>query len=223
VYRGNSRQIPSITGQVVPEAVFCRADYEREIFQRMYDDIAPWDPAGVLQHEWLNARGAIARFDRSTIEIRVLDLQECPQADLAVCAAIITVLQEIVAERWFSLAEQQAWATEPLAEIFLAAARDGDEAMIQDERYLRALGFAGAAPCTAGRLWRHLLTHAAEVLGAAAEPWRAAWDTIGSQGPLARRILRALDAQSGDRQQRLAAVYRRLTECLDRDELFRVN
>ena len=52
----------------------------------MYDDIAPLDPDAVLQHEWLNARGAIARFDRNTIELRVLDVQECPRADLAICA-----------------------------------------------------------------------------------------------------------------------------------------
>jgi hypothetical protein len=32
----------------------------------------------VLRHEWVNARGAIARFDRSAIEIRVLDVAECP-------------------------------------------------------------------------------------------------------------------------------------------------
>jgi gamma-glutamyl:cysteine ligase YbdK (ATP-grasp superfamily) len=220
VYRGNSRRIPSITGDVVPEAVFSRGAYEQQIFDRIYADIAPWDPEGILQHEWLNARGAIARFDRSTIEIRVLDLQECPRADLAVCAAIITVLRELVAERWCSLQQQQAWPTEPLAELLVAAARDGDEAVIDDVHYLRALGFADPAPCTAGQLWRHLLGHAASVLGPAAEPWREAWDAIGSDGPLARRILRALAAEHGSDRQRLESVYRRLCECLTRDELF---
>ncbi|HAL85576.1 MAG TPA: hypothetical protein DCM31_01010, partial [Deferribacteraceae bacterium] len=37
----------------------------------MYRDIAPYDPECILQEEWLNSRGAIARFDRKAIEIRL--------------------------------------------------------------------------------------------------------------------------------------------------------
>ena len=39
----------------------------------MYRQIAPLDPDHVVQYEWLNSRGAIARFDRNAIEIRVID------------------------------------------------------------------------------------------------------------------------------------------------------
>ena len=46
------------------------AAYERDILQRIYSDLEPLDPEGVLRHEWVNARGAIARFDRGTVEIR---------------------------------------------------------------------------------------------------------------------------------------------------------
>lgn len=219
VYRGNSRRIPAITGLVVPEPVFSRRAYEQEVLEPMYLGIAPLDPDRVLQHEWLNARGAIARFDRNTIEIRVLDLQECPQADLAVVAAIVAVLQELVAERWTSLADQQAWPTEPLAELLLATSRQGDDAPIEHERYLRAFGFQESA-CTAGQLWRHLLAHVTEVLGAGAEVWQDAWQVFATRGPLARRILRAMDRETGDERVRLEAVYRRLCGCLDRNELF---
>jgi len=90
-YRSNSQRIPSITGAVIPEPVFTRKDYQQRILERMYADIAPHDPAGILQHEWLNSRGAITRFDRNTIEIRVLDVQECPLADVAICAAAAAV------------------------------------------------------------------------------------------------------------------------------------
>src|SRR5690606_30349750 len=61
VYRSNAARIPSVSGQVIPEPVYTRSDYDREILQRMYRDVAPFDPDGTLQHEWLNARGAIAR------------------------------------------------------------------------------------------------------------------------------------------------------------------
>ncbi len=85
VYRTNAKRIPSIIGRVIPEPVYTHADYDEKIFQPMYQDIAPKDPEGLLQHEFLNSRGAIARFERNAIEIRVLDVQECPQADVAIC------------------------------------------------------------------------------------------------------------------------------------------
>ena len=53
-------------------------------------------PKAMLQDEWLNSRGAVARFEPgNTIEIRVLDVQECPQADVAICALIADVLERL--------------------------------------------------------------------------------------------------------------------------------
>ena len=46
VYRNNSRRMPSITGEIIPEPVFTRSEYDRKIFQPMYQDIAPLDPDG---------------------------------------------------------------------------------------------------------------------------------------------------------------------------------
>ncbi len=95
-YRKNSKRIPSITGSVVPEVCLSFKDYEEKIFQRIYADIAPHDPGGILQYEWLNARGAITRFQRYTIEVRLIDVQECPKADLAIAYAVTSVIQALV-------------------------------------------------------------------------------------------------------------------------------
>ena len=84
VYRTNTQRIPSVAGRIIPEQAFDRAAYTRIIFDPMYAQIAPHDPSGVLRDEFLNARGAIARFSRGAIEIRVIDVQECPAADLAI-------------------------------------------------------------------------------------------------------------------------------------------
>ena len=92
-YRHNSQRVPSLTGQVVPEVVFNCADYEQHIFQVMYRDIAPFDTDKILCHEWLNSRGAIARFDRHAIEIRVLDVQDVPAVDIAICEVIVAVFE----------------------------------------------------------------------------------------------------------------------------------
>jgi gamma-glutamyl:cysteine ligase YbdK (ATP-grasp superfamily) len=110
VYTHNADRMPSIAGLVVPETVRSQADYEARILQPMYDDIAALDPDHVLRYEWLNSRGAIARFDRDAIEIRVIDTQEHPGADLAVATAVVDVTRRLYANG--DLGAQQEIATE---------------------------------------------------------------------------------------------------------------
>ncbi|MBX3413188.1 MAG: glutamate--cysteine ligase [Pirellulales bacterium] len=224
VYRTNSRRIPSITGHVVPEAVFTQRDYEEKILERIYRDIAPLDPDETLQDEWLNARGAIARFCRGTIEIRVLDVQECPKADLAIATATVAVLKALVEERWSDLASQQKAPTEPLAEILQATTIAADQAVIENEEYLQLFSYPGKR-ATARELWAHLIESLPELSGSNARPeTRKALEVIQKEGPLARRILRALGVsnlhQSSEfSTHQLAEVYARLCDSLTRNEL----
>jgi len=216
VYRTNSRVIPAAAGLVIPEPVFTRADYERVVFGEIYRQYAPHDPDGVLRHEWANSRGAIARFMRDTIEIRVLDVQECPKADLAICGGITAVLRALVAGQFASLEELRGWQVHPLHEILLTVIRDGERARISDDAYLSMLGWR-AGPCTAGELWAHLL----EAAGAGDRSnawWRPAMDLILSRGPLARRITAALGENPDGA--RIQAVYRQLAECVKANQQF---
>ena len=73
-YRHNQEKIPSITGKVIPEAIFTEADYNEKIFEVVKRDIAPYDTDHLLNHFFLNSRGAIARFDRGAVEIRLVDI-----------------------------------------------------------------------------------------------------------------------------------------------------
>jgi glutamate---cysteine ligase / carboxylate-amine ligase len=218
VYRTNAARIPSVTGLVVPEPVFTRADYETTIFQRLYRDIAPHDPEGILQHEWLNARGAITRFDRNTIEIRVLDVQECPQADLAICAAITGVLQLLVSERLSPLAEQQAMPTEGLHAILMDVVREGERAEIVAPEYLRLLGMPAGGSARVRDVWKHLLPLAGEGMPSLRDEFAPALKVILEKGPLARRLLRALGEEPSKR--RLEGVYRGLCDCLAAGRMF---
>ncbi len=211
VYRTNCRRIPSITGDVIPEAVFTAEAYAR-LLDRLYADIAPHDPDAVLREEWLNARGAIARFDRGAIEIRVLDTQEHPGADLAIAHVVTRVLRALVEERWSDTDAQRALDTGALAETLSAVIRDADHAGIDATDHLAVLGLP-PRPTTAGAVWASL---AERVFGADALP--PALRTILDHGPLARRIL----AATGDTPDRatLRRVYGSLADCLARGESF---
>lgn len=207
VYRHNAARIPSITGRVVPEPVRGFDDYRQVILAPMYADIAPHDIDGLLGEEWLNSRGAIARFDRDAIEIRVLDTQECPLGDLAVASAMVNLVRELVAAGPASTERLNALPTEALAALFLAAIRDGEDTVIEHGDYLRALGLGDSA--IDGRTaWSRLV----ERRPPEAEPLARALEHILRHGTLASRILRAA-GDRGDRA-RLYPVYQALCEHL---------
>jgi carboxylate-amine ligase len=196
VYQGNSARIPSLAGRVIPEPVFTEEDYRRKIFQRMYDDITPHDPDGVLQDEFLNSRGAIARFDRGSIEIRVIDIQECPAADLAVLQATVAVLKALCNEQWSTIASQQSLEVELLYGILSASIRDADDAIIENTDYLKLFGYHGSQ-CTVKQLWRHLMSQTTPTMNPDSEQ---ALEVILSLGPLARRLVGNLSDSATERR-----------------------
>lgn len=210
VYRSNARRVPSVTGLVIPERVFTRADYEGQLLQRIYDDMAELDPEGTLRHEWANARGCIARFERMAIEIRLLDLQECPHADIAIAAAVVGALRLLVDERWTPTAQQRSFSEERLLPKLLACIKDGDRALVDDSEYLKALGYPSAGPVSAVDLWRHLIEHVDRESGLG--EWQKPLEVILQQGCLARRILAATGPEPSEA--RLREVYGELAECL---------
>jgi gamma-glutamyl:cysteine ligase YbdK (ATP-grasp superfamily) len=189
VYRHNQDRLPSITGLVVPEPVTSREQYYETILRPMWRDITPFDADGILQEEWLNSRGAVAKFFRDAIEIRVLDAQETPAADLAICALVVEVLKALVAERWGPLGGLAALPTAELAGVLWAVAKDADQAVVAHPGLLAALGLP-ARPVTAQAVWRHL---ADAVLPGADLPAElsAPLHAILERGPLARRMLAA--------------------------------
>ena len=214
-YATNARRVPSVAGQVVPEPVFSRAAYEA-LLGRIYADIAPLDPQGVLQHEWLNARGAIARFDRMALEVRVLDAQEHPGADLAIAAAASAAIRALADPAPAHQQRLRALDTAALAATLDATAKAADAAEVADAELLRALGL-DASPRRAGRVWSELIERDLWPDAAAAEH-RLALERILDQGCLARRILGRAGPEPS--REALRALYAELCECLRQGRSF---
>lgn len=214
VYRRNARRVPSVCGKVIPEQAFSQADYQRLIFEPMYADIAPLDPGGVLQDEFLNARGAIARFGRGSIEIRVIDIQECPAADLAVLQATVAVLKNLVAERWSSLEQQQQMSVERLSTILLSAVEHADGAVVVDADYLKLFGMSEAT-ASINDVWKHLVSECQPETDALTAP---ALQTLLDHGPLSRRLTNSLASKPS--RSELMDVYQQLADCLHCGRMF---
>ncbi len=218
VYRSNAGRVPSLAGAVVPEPIFTRADYQA-LLASLYADLAPLDPERTLCHEWVNARGCIARFDRMALEIRVLDVQECPRADLAIAWAVSRTLRALCDPHPAHQARLRALATAPLAELLARTTAHAERTPIDDADYLRAIGLDGA-PRTAQEVWRALtLRHAApDREGAEHAP---ALEVMLEEGCLARRILHRVGEKPT--REALSALYRALGDCLREGRLLRAD
>ena len=208
-YRRNQARIPSIAGRIIPERVFSEADYRRQIFDRIESDMRPHDPDGVLEPVFLNSRGAIARFDRNAIEIRLIDTQEAPIADIAVLELVVATLRWLMEASPAPLAEQQQWPEDLLADILLDVIREADGAPIRDRDFLALFG------CRAGRiraadLWRHMAEQTAQSLDTGA---RAPLRHIFSKGTLARRLLNRLGSAPAPAD--ILGAYADLGRCLE--------
>jgi hypothetical protein len=154
-YRHNQRKIPSICGNVIPEPIATAEEYYGTILQPMWRDIAPYDPENILQEEWLNSRGAIVRFDRSAIEIRILDTQECPAMDLAVLQGIVDVLKSLATKIQHGDLPHTLIPTADLKALFLRVIREGDLSLIDHPDYLAI--FNERSPIMVSSLWEKIL------------------------------------------------------------------
>jgi gamma-glutamyl:cysteine ligase YbdK (ATP-grasp superfamily) len=216
-YRTNQSRCPLITGDIIPEAIFSQQEYHEKILAPMFAQIRPLDPNGILQHEWLNSRGAIARFDRNAIEIRLLDVQECPRADLALSRLIIETIRYLVDHRSSHL---RAWAeassTAARREQLFQVIRDGfDAPLVLPE--IRA-AFPSTGNCrTVGDFWRQIFALLPLTEFSARDVDTIS--TILAQGNLATRLLAFTGRRPGD----FANVIEQLGDCLAQNRLFTPN
>ncbi len=210
-YGKNCARIPEVTGLIVPEPIHDRADYRQTILQPLYQQLKPHDPRGILQHEWANARGAIARFERDTIEIRVIDSQECPAADIGVAALICGVVRffaEAGGERIMAL---NRLPTQLLHQQLRACIERAEQAPIIDPDLGAAFGLPPALH-TGGDFWRHWARCVPGV-----DPHLQALSVIFQEGTLATRMKADCGEVTRPGLQRLCE---RLSRCLDEGILF---
>ncbi len=212
-YRDNARRVPSVTGRVVPEPVAGEEEYRESILEPIYRDLEPLDPEGVLRDEWVNARGAIARFQRGAIEVRVIDAQECPACDVAVVAAVAAAVRS-VAERP-GLVDAGPVATDLLADVLERTIHDAERAQIDAPAYLERLGLP-TTPRSAGWAWERLLEDT--LGGPQGAEWHGPLQVIQARGTLARRLLEAVGPFPSRAD--LERVWRRLCDGVEAGEPF---
>ena len=243
VYRHNQDKVPEITGEVIPEQAYSYDEYDKQIFDKVKKAIAPHDPEHLLNHYFLNSRGAIARFDRGAIEIRLVDIQECPNADIAIAEMEIAALKAIANGKFLTTAQSkipttmkeyrkflQNFDTTKLAEILARTTKDAEDAIIDWPEFLTVFGMdfadetdkanrTGDADRTsgvkAGDIWKHVYDIVKNDL---TEVSQNVMEKMLARGTLATALYKAL----GDAPTRksFVAEYKKLADCLTHNRLY---
>ncbi len=215
-YKNNQRRIPQITAQVVPEYITSFKDYRRNVYTPIRRALSTYPGAERLQAEWVNSRGAIMRFSRRAIEIKVLDVQECIKADVAIAVFIRGALRHLVRrlETGTLVLPDHAMLVEDLN----ATIRDGSEAAVVAS-HLRppALGHQGKT--TARSILGALLDVANPETDAEERPYLAVVEDRIRRGNLSERIARQVRRRSrrrdGSERDVIREVYEELITCLE--------
>lgn len=207
-YKTNQQSIPSITGYVIPEQVFSESEYVELIYDRIAKDIARFNEEDILDPIWVNSRGAMARFDRGSIEIRVMDIQECTTADMGIQNFVIALLKDLVNERWCSYKEQKNVKTETLVTMLDGVIYSGMDVEITDRHWLGLLGVE--QQCSVHDILK-------KISGKTAGN-NPVIQTILKEGNLSARIRRSLNNDLS--QENILKTWRRLASCLEKNQMF---
>ena len=200
--------LPPLMGKLIPEQVFTEVNYHSVIYGPIVKAIKPFDKDKVMDHHFLNSRGAIARFDRGAIEIRVVDVQECPAADMAICAIITELIKTLVEGHHATLEEQKSWHEDDLRLIFDDVIKDGTKTMIRNKSYLDLFGI-DEEEVSAGEFWSMVLE---EVRDRLSKDQQASLTYILSKGNLSERIMTRLSMNPS--REDIIKVYREMAMCL---------
>ena len=141
----------------------------------------------------------------------MVDIQECPGADIAIAELIVATLKALVSGRWVSNYLQRAWHHNDLLTIFKAVIKDAGATPITSKEFLLMFGLDRPS-ATAGELWSHLFAEVGSDLSADS---RKAITHILQQGCLAQRILK----RTGTHPEAalITEVYKELASCLRED------
>jgi len=206
-YLTNQSEVPSITGDIIPEYVKSFEEYEKITVRQYSKDLAKLNaPRFLLNKEWLNSRGAVIRFDRKAIEIRILDEQECVKSDVALSCFIRAVLRGIMSDERYPYLPHEI-----LVENLNQIVRDGLDAYVQHPKGK-----------TARQVCHHLLEIASK---------NATWEEKKylhivrqriDKGNLSDIILKevAKKVQKTDFAEAILNVYTTLADCLEKNKVY---
>jgi carboxylate-amine ligase len=215
-YATNQRRIPEIAGQIVPEYMTSLDQYREDVLERIYTALDRVPGTARIRREFVNSRGAILRFDRRAIEIRVIDLQECIKMDVAIAVFARLAIQQLLHDM------QTEGSQLPPHDVLVA---DYEACVARGRQARVSAPHLALAATTAETALLHLLDLARAAGGPGDAPYLQLVEQRIRRGNLAEHIRRetGVDRRHGDAaRDAIRRVYAELAEALQRNEPWNV-
>ncbi|HEU0052326.1 MAG TPA: glutamate-cysteine ligase family protein, partial [Longimicrobium sp.] len=216
-------RIPESCGMIVPEYVDSFRAYRKDILQPMYAalDRLPHPDTKVIRHEFFNTRGAILRFARRAMEVRVLDTQECVKLDVAIAVFVRAALRHLTAR--VMAGRVPLPAHDVLVEDFRESIRDGSAAVVAAPHFAVDRDETGRTDVRA--VLRHVLEGARREVSGDEAGYLDLVARMIETGTLSERLRCALlpfeHASDEDFTEAARKIYIELMDCLEANEPWR--
>ncbi len=205
-------RIPESMARLVPEPLRAYGDYKKNVLAPMYAAVDRLPDAEALRAEFLNARGAVFKASRASMELRILDVQECVAMDMAIACFVRRALRDL-AQDLSSLAPADQGLLE---RDLLAVATGGSRARVMAPH----LPLAAQRAADGGLSAQQVLAWHLERVSHRAKDERAYLDRVAdvvAQGSLSERILARLTPLADDESgftEAARGIYIELADCL---------
>jgi gamma-glutamyl:cysteine ligase YbdK (ATP-grasp superfamily) len=216
LYGNINSRIPSLTSHLIPEPIFSRKMYEAGIYDTIKKEVTPFNNGNILNPVELNFRAAIPRFDHGYIEIRIMDVQECATADIAVIALFTETVKALVNGKFAPMDDLKEAFTDALAGILGDTAQHGQSAEIYSTEYSSLFGVNSFT--TPKELWQHIYQTLIKNDSTTLDHWEPELSVILEQGTLSERMLKELKGDFSEAA--IRKVYRELHDCLAQNKMF---
>lgn len=213
-YIPHQNRIPILGGSLIPERVYNKEEYLSKILLPIDMAFQPLDSKGIMNPYFLNSRGAIARFDRGAIEIRVIDMQECPASDISIACVIIETLKKLTFEEWSNIEYQKVWHESHLLDIFKEVIQTGEDTIITNTDYLKIFNI-NLSNMSAGDLWNSIFERIGNNLNSET---RKNFSVILDSGTLSTRIQSRIGNEICTDS--VKKTYKELSNCLKSNTMF---
>jgi glutathione synthase/RimK-type ligase-like ATP-grasp enzyme/gamma-glutamyl:cysteine ligase YbdK (ATP-grasp superfamily) len=193
---GHQARLPESMGAMVPEYVTSLTDYRRRVLRPMYAAAAKIPGSEPLRSEFLNARAAIVKFQRASLEVRCLDMQECVKMDVAVAAFVRWALADLTERLLAGSLELPPHAA--LVEDLHAAVKHGTRARVNAPHLAPKARRDRRGRAAMRDVLADLLARARKKARADEKPYLALLDGVLEKGNLSERIAAALEPHLKD-------------------------
>jgi glutathione synthase/RimK-type ligase-like ATP-grasp enzyme/gamma-glutamyl:cysteine ligase YbdK (ATP-grasp superfamily) len=209
----HQQRLPASCGVIVPEYMTSYAQYKRDVFKPMYEAVDALPDAAAIRHEFLNARGAVIKFSRNSMEVRVLDVQECVKMDVAIAAFTRAALKGLTTALLTGRLELPGHGL--LVEDLRATVRDGTRAEVHAPHLRPGREAEGRVPVR--EVMGQLLALARKHVRKDEAAYLDLLEPVIERGNLSERIAQALTPWTDDDEAFMDAarrLYVELSECL---------